>query len=203
MSRSVTLIAASLSLALAACGGSGGGTGGDPSDAGGSRSESFVPLPSGRPEPLLLLEDDPQRINDIPDVVLVETLAATGLQVAYTSGDQRGRIDPLYVEAQWQHMQSCVGLLAPAPLVVVRSGAVEPFTAADDVIRDLDGSATASASAGPVATIQVRETVFEEAQGRNRGFELRAIMGRHLWLSADLPERDYPFLCAREEATPG
>ena len=154
--------------------------------------------PSLVPAPLLVIEGDPARIGAVPDVVAVEILSDSGLQIAYTREAQRESVDPRYVGAQWQHMQSCVGIVAQAPLVVVVGGTIEPLIATDDVLRDIEGRITASAGIGPdgTATMQVHEDDFDGSIG-NPGFSLRSIMGRHLWLSAMLAERDYPFRCAR------
>lgn len=153
------------------------------------------------PPALQLLEDDPQLLNPVPDVVHTEIMADSGLQVAYTSDEQRELIDPLYISAQWQHMQSCVGVTAAAPLVIITIGPVKPFTADDDLLHHIDGSLTASAHvAGASVTLQVRAADFDGSLGEP-GFNLRSIMGRLLWLGAALVERDYPYTCAREPAS--
>jgi hypothetical protein len=156
---------------------------------------------SNVPPALQLLEDEPQLLNPVPDVVHTEVLADSGLQVAYTSIEQRELIDPLYISAQWQHMQSCVGVTAAAPLVIITIGPVEPFTSNDDVLHHIDGTLTASANVtGASATLQVQAVDFDGSLGEP-GFNLRSIMGRHLWLGASLAERDYPYTCAREPAS--
>ncbi|MEE9320803.1 MAG: hypothetical protein V3U76_10190 [Granulosicoccus sp.] len=149
---------------------------------------------------LQLLEDAPQLLNPVPDVVHTEVLADSGLQVAYTSAEQRKLIDPLYISAQWQHMQSCVGVTAAAPLVIITIGPVTPFMSSDDLLHHIDGTLTASANVtGAAATLQVQAADFDGSLGEP-GFNLRSIMGRHLWLGASLAERDYPYTCAREPA---
>jgi len=157
--------------------------------------------PEEGPTPLRALQGDPERLEAIPDVIALEVVADSGLQLAYTSPVQRGHIDPLYVDAEWQHMQSCVGIVAPPPLIIVVEGKLEPLGPTDDVLRDLDGRITASAGSGSdgTAILQVHEGIFDGSFA-SPGFELRAIMGRHLWFSARLPERDYPYLCARRAA---
>ena len=187
-----------LGLLLGGCGGEKGA-----SKTGEPSLERPGPLadPALTPEPLLVIQGDPSRVGTVPDVVAVEILSDSGLQIAYTSDSQRETVDPRYVGAQWQHMQSCVGIVAPAPLVVVVAETIEPLLATDDVLRDIDGHITASAGtgAGGIATMQVQEGDFDGSFG-NPGFALRSIMGRHLWLSAMLAERDYPFRCARAAA---
>ena len=189
-----------LALLVAGCGGGEGGDGGG-STSGLADGQQPLSDPLAVPDALLVIQGDPSRINAVPDVVAVETLADSGLQVAYTAGVRREHAAPRYIGAQWQHMQSCVGIVAPAPLVIVVAGTIEPLIATDDVLRDIEGRITASASVGAdgIATLQVLEADFDGSLG-NPGFGLRSIMGRHLWLSAMLPERDYPFECARTPA---
>ena len=189
-------------LFVVACGGGGGG-GGSSSAAAATPHRDAPPLADPiATDPSPPGERDPERIGSVPELVSVETLADSGLQVGYTRESQRERVDPRYIAAQWGHMQRCVGLVAPAPLVIVVDGAVEPLLTSDDVIRDLEGRVVASASPGAdgIATMQVSESDFDGSIG-NVGFSTRSIMGRHLWLSAMLAERDYPFRCARTEAT--
>ncbi len=144
------------------------------------------------------LEDDPGLLSSIPDVVSSEIRADTGLQIAYTREGQDAVVPGSLVEEQWVYMQTCVGQQSAPPLVVVRDGAVVPFTETDDVIYNIDGIPVASSSLRDVSVIQIQEADFDGSLG-SPGFNLRSIMGRLLWLSANLPERDYPFNCARQQ----
>ncbi len=144
----------------------------------------------------LLFDDTEDLINALPDVILTETLADSGIRVGYTAADQSSEVDSNYIERQWQHMQSCTGQVAVAPFIVIIEQAVTPLTNEDDVIFNIDGVPAASSSAGLVPVIQIREADFDGSLG-NVGFNLRSILGRYLWLSANLAERDYPFTCAR------
>jgi len=157
------------------------------------------PVQSTSPVSDQLFSDDTDLINTVPNIIRTRTLADTGIRIGYTSVDQLTNIDVNYIERQWQHMQTCTAQIAVAPFIVVTEGVVEPLTQNDDVIFNIDGIPTASSSAGLVPTIQVREADFDGSLG-NIGFNLRSILGRYLWLSANLAERDYPFTCAR---TPG
>jgi hypothetical protein len=150
------------------------------------------------PAGLVQLEDDPGLLNAIPDVVASETMADSGLQIAYTRQGQSETVPGALVEAQWVYMQTCLGQVTSPPVVVIRDTPVLPFTAKDDVIFNIDGIPIASASHRDVAIIQVRESDFDGSLG-NPGFNLRSIMGRLLWVSAGLAERDYPYGCAREQ----
>ncbi len=135
--------------------------------------------------------------DDLPLRVYTETLPNTGLEVGFTTGLQRDWIDPTLIEAEWLHMQSCTGVSAASPLIVVVEGEAVPLNSGDDVIRYIDGRTVASSSRtldGPV--LQVVEDDFDGSLGA-AGFNLRAIMGRYLWLGANLAERDYPFECTR------
>ena len=153
---------------------------------------------AGTPDGLLQLEDDPGLLSSIPDVVSSEIRANTGLQIAYTREGQDVAAPGALIEEQWVYMQTCVGQQSAPPLVVVRDGAVVPFTETDDVIYNIDGIPVASASLRDVSVVQIQEADFDGSLG-SRGFNLRSIMGRLLWLSANLPERDYPFNCARQQ----
>jgi hypothetical protein len=150
------------------------------------------------PDSLLQLEDDPGLLSDIPEIVSSEIRADTGLQIAYTRLDQAQMVPGALIESQWLHMQTCLGQVASPPVVMVVEGAVRPFTSSDDVIYDILGNPIASASRRDIAIIQVIESDFDGSLG-TPGFNLRSIMGRLLWLSAGLPERDYPYGCAREQ----
>jgi len=159
--------------------------------------ESAETTISNSAPPLETLGDGTPLLSPVPDFVSTETRAETGIQVAYTSDDQRELVDAAFIERQWQYMQSCVGIVAPPPLVIIVDGSVQPFTATDDVLFSFDGQIDASSTgnAGSVV-IQIRTADFDGSLG-NPGFNLRSIMGRSLWLSAGLAERDYPFRCAR------
>lgn len=159
-----------------------------------SSQEPLTLVPAG----LLLLEDEPGLLAAIPDVYASQTLANSGLQVAYTHPDQLKAIPALTIEAQWRFMQSCLQQVAVAPVVVIRDGPVTPFTSQDDVIHSIEGIPIASASIRTSVVIQVRDTDFDGSLGKF-AFNLRSIMGRYLWLAADLPERDYPFSCAQQQ----
>ncbi|ASJ71114.1 hypothetical protein [Granulosicoccus antarcticus] len=172
-----------------------------PTDSGGEQTDPDEPTGSGGQtgvlEGLLQLEDDPGLLSQIPEVVSIDIRADTGLQIAYTREDQALDVPGALVELQWVFMQSCLEQQSVAPVVVIRDGAVTPFTATDDVIYNIEGIAVASSSRRDVPVIQVQEADFDGSLGA-LGFNLRSVMGRMLWLSASLPERDYPFDCARQ-----
>ena len=173
----------------------------------GACSGTSTPLPPGEtpsdqtvtdqiPTVLIGLQDDPELLVDIPDIVQSVTLSNTGLQVAYTRNTQIAEVPARLIEVQWEHMQSCLELVNVPPIVVLQQDVVNPFTANDDVIFSRVGAPNASSSRRDVPVIQVLAADFDGSLG-NPGFNLRSIMGRLLWLSAGLAERDYPFDCAR------
>lgn len=176
---------------LSACSG-GSSSGAPPIDDGGQQE------PGGTPGGLLDLQDDPATISDVPDVVSSEVLANSGLQVAYTEASQRSVAPPLMIESQWLYMQACLELTGVAPIVVIRTAAVVPFTALDDVIFGIEGIPIASSSRRSVPVVQVLAADFDGTLG-SPGFNLRSIIGRLLWSSAGLAERDYPFACAQQQ----
>lgn len=184
-----------LALALvAACNGS--------TDYSSSTPAELAPVPETTIDdvalgPLLLEDDAESALDDLPSIVFREQLAMTGLEVAYTTGLQRDWIDPLGIEANWLHMVDCTGVSLPTPLIVVVEEEVQQLSDDDDVIRYIDGRTVASSSrSSTAAVLQIAEDDFTGAIGTT-GFNLRAIMGRYLWLGASLAERDYPFECTR------
>jgi len=157
------------------------------------------------PRVLQQLQSDENLLSPVPEVAHTQTMASSGLQISFTEASLIARAPPAVIEAQWEFMQGCLQQVSTAPLVLVREGPAMPFTRSDDVVRneiitavEITSVPIASASTlyGPV--IQVSVDDFDGSLG-TPAFNLRSIMGRHLWLSADLPERDYPFECARQQ----
>jgi len=155
------------------------------------------------PEVLFSLEQSGELIAPVPVVAITRTMAATGIQVSYTEPAQRQLAPASTIEVQWVHMQSCLQQSGVVPLVVVIDGPVMQLTAADDVVRNENPLATeissqvvASATTLLAPVIQISVDDFDGSLG-SPTFNLRSIMGRYLWLSNSLPERDYPFECAR------
>lgn len=189
----------------------GSACGGGSSEPADEASSAFESLPDDQPgsEPLpgvlqqLTAEKD--LLSPVPTIEYTQTMANTGVQISYTQESLRELALPASIEAQWVFMQDCVEQSSVAPLVIVRQGLVEPFTAADDVVRNeqisdaqISSVPIASASTLHGAVIQVSVTDFDGSLGTPL-FNLRSILGRHLWLSNNLPERDYPFTCARQQ----
>lgn len=152
------------------------------------------------PDSLLQLADDPGLQTQIPEVLVTVTTAGIGVQVAYTRQGQGELVPAEMIEAQWIYMQECLGQSGVSPVVVIRDGPFTPFTPSDDVIFDIEGIPVASGSQRAVPIVQIQEGDFDVGLS-NPGFNLRSIMGRMLWLSAGLPERDYPYECARQNPT--
>ncbi len=185
-----------LIVTLTGCSGSSSSTAPlvSPDEGAGAEQEDATRVPDS----LLQLEDDPGLLAEIPEILVTVTTARVGVQVAYTRGGQADVVSADTIETQWLYMQECLGQSGTSPVVVVRDGPVTPFTAMDDVIFDIQGVPVASGSHRTVPILQIQESDFDVAQS-NPGFNLRSIMGRLLWLSASLPERDYPFECARQQ----
>ncbi|MFK8082405.1 MAG: hypothetical protein AB8B97_19125 [Granulosicoccus sp.] len=157
------------------------------------------------PQVLRQLQSDENLLSPVPQVAFTQTMASTGLQISFTKESLIARAPPAVIEEQWVFMQGCLQQVSVAPLVLVREGPAAPFTSADDVVRnetitalEITSVPVASASTlyGPVVQVSVDD--FDGSLG-TPAFNLRSIMGRHLWLSAGLPERDYPFECARQQ----
>jgi len=151
------------------------------------------------------LQADSQVLTEVPTVAHTQTMANSALQVSYSHEELRTVAPATEIEKQWIYMQACVQQLSAAPLVLVVDGPVSPFTLQDDVVRNENPQAlvissvpiaSASLLHGPVIQISVAD--FDGSLGTPL-FNLRSIMGRHLWLSAGLAERDYPFQCAQSE----
>ncbi len=129
---------------------------------------------------------------------VAEITAATGVQIEFASEQQQSSIGGGYIEEQWIAMQTCLQITATNPKVMVQSGRISTLSDDDDVLRFIDGSITATASVdSSSATIQITEADFDGSIG-TKGSYLRSILGRYLWFSASLPERDYPFHCANQ-----
>lgn len=137
--------------------------------------------------------DDP---TDLDHVGPITTLANTGLQVGLAGELDVARVDMSLIEGSWTHMQTCLAVVAVAPLVIVTEDAIRPFSGSDDILYHLDGSMTASLTRyASGATLQISLADLDGSLNQV-GFNLRSIMGRYLWTSAGLPERDYPHNCA-------
>jgi len=191
----------SCAILLSACSGSGA----EPAPAPAQIVDDPALAPESVPQVLQQLRQDPALIAPVPDIAHTQTLANTGLQVAYTEHALVAAAPAATIEKQWVFMQTCVELVGVAPVVLVREGKVEPFTMADDVVRNESLLATeinsvpiASASTLHGVVFQVSVDDFDGSLGAP-SFNLRSIMGRHLWLAANLSERDYPFACAQEQ----
>jgi len=122
-----------------------------------------------------------------------------GLPIQYQETDQDLSSNTEYIGLQWENMQTCLQVSAQEPTVVVVEGQLEPTDSNDDVVRHINGQIQASSHVtDSSATIQVRAEDFEGTLGLEGSF-LRSIMGRYLWLANNLPERDYPYNCAKGE----
>lgn len=180
------LTATFIALSLASCG---GGT--------------DVPQSSGELYGQLLPESDIGANNQLQEdpgttPVVTQITAATGVQIQFADEDQQQRLGSEYIETQWVNMQTCLQITALTPKVLVLSERISPLSETDDVLRFIDGSITATATVDDSsATIQVTEADFDGSIGV-KGNYLRSIMGRYLWFSAGLPERDYPYDCANQ-----
>ncbi len=136
----------------------------------------------------------------IPAATESEIMANSGLQISSNRPLDDGSSDaPDFTERQWVHMQNCLGITAVAPEVEIVSGRISAESQEDDAVRYIDGSIVATAHVSDTgAVIQISEGDFDGSLGTPGSF-LRSIMGRYLWFSAELAERDYPFECARIE----
>ena len=167
------------------------------------RPPSRVPparAPAGGLSQLEQFEDDGSRLEPLPEPAAVET-TSSGLQVVYTTDARSAtRSSRPGSRRSGSTCRAAPGVQAPSPLVLFVEGMVRPITPSDDVIRAIDGAGLATASTEDAGTaLQVTEDdVVPDASPR--GFALRAIIGRWLWQGASLPDRDYPFACATEEA---
>lgn len=192
------IVAAIIMSVLSACSSSEAVTGGpDSALLQDSQSSEQTPLV------LTQLSEDTSLVSAVPQVQFTQTLANSGLRVSYTSEMLRVQAPAQTIEAQWLHMQECLQVVGETPLVLVRETEVKPFTMLDDVIRnevfqdsELSLLAVASASTLYGTVIQIIVEDFDGSLGMANA-NLRSIMGRRLWLGANLRERDYPYECAR------
>jgi len=147
---------------------------------------------SGAATPGEILDDAPSTQGNFGDVI---TLANTGLQLGF-QGLSVDSVDTDFIELNWTAMQQCLNVVAAPPLIIISSEYIEPLTNADDVLFHLDGKIVATSTVYATgATIQISAYDLDGSLGRI-GFNLRSVIGRYLWTSASLPERDYPHTCA-------
>jgi len=139
--------------------------------------------------------EDPTNLDDVHSIA---TLADTGIRLGFKGDIEADAVDALFIESSWDEMQTCLEVVASSPFVIVSSDTIEPLSDADDVLFHFDGSITASSTRFATgATIQISDRDLDGSLNRI-GFNLRSIMGRFLWASANLPERDYPHSCASQ-----
>ena len=157
------------------------------------------------PAALGLLREDSRLISSVPEVVFTQTLADSGLQITYVSLDLVTVAPADNIEEQWFFMEDCLEQVTNPPVILVREGPAVPFTIDDDVVRneqfdafEITSIPVASATMLYGSVLQISDADFDGSIG-TAGFNLRSIMGRHLWLSAGLAERDYPFSCAQQQ----
>jgi len=177
----LTLTAGALLLSLVACGGGGG---------------TDVKTGAALPESSAIGSNQP--VADDSSKPVEQITAATGVAIIFADDTQQNDIGGDYIEQQWVHMQNCLQITAQTPTVQVLSERISPITADDDVLRYIDGTVLATATVTSTdVTIQVTEADFDGSLGA-KGDSLRSIMGRYLWFSASLPERDYSHNCANQ-----
>ena len=139
--------------------------------------------------------DDAANLDQVSEII---TLADTGLRVGFTHGLHPDDVNVNLVEASWANMQSCLNVVAVSPLVIVSANPVLPMSSSDDVLFHIDGTITATSTRFPAGAIV--QIALDDLDGslNQVGFNLRSIMGRYLWDSANLPEQDYPHVCASQ-----
>ncbi len=159
------------------------------SDANGI-DDATISDPSSAPD---LPFSDPTDLENLGEVV---TLADTGIRITSDPERPLSRVEMEFIQTSWTYMQSCLNVVATAPLVIVSTTPPEPNSNDDDVLYHIDGTITATAtrySSG--ATVQLNVIDLDGTLSRV-GFNLRSIFGRYLWTSANLSESNYPHHCA-------
>ncbi len=137
--------------------------------------------------------NDPTDLDNVGSIV---TMADTGLRVGVAENLDIDRVDMALIEGSWTHMQTCLSVVAVAPLVIVSDESIRPLSSADDILYHLDGSITASSTQYVTGTTIQISLMDLDGSLNQIGFNLRSIMGRYLWTSSGLPEREYPHNCA-------
>lgn len=162
---------------ISACGGSGGGD--DPQQP---QSDAIIQGNASGP------------IAEAPGTAEFTPILGNNLEILQDDTQPSNRE---FIEAQWLHMQTCLNVSAQEPVVTVVEDKITPLSSNDDVVRHIDGQIQASANVSDTAaSIQVRSADFDGSLGKP-GLYLRSIMGRYLWFSNNLAERDYEFGCAK------
>jgi hypothetical protein len=136
---------------------------------------------------------DPTSLDNLGEVV---TMADTGIRITSDPDHPLSRVELEFIQTSWTYMQSCLNVVATAPLVIVSNTPPKPNSSQDDVLYHIDGTITATAtlySSG--ATVQLNVIDLDGTLSRV-GFNLRSIFGRYLWTSANLSESNYPHHCA-------
>lgn len=178
-----------------------------PENASSTPTAPVVATVSGSNDPIIaaassdsdVLFDDSIDGENVENADGIVTLADTGLQVGFSNGLDTARVDLSLIEDSWSGMQSCLNVVAVSPLVMVLDVPVLPMSASDDVLFNIDGSIVATSTRFETGTATVQISIDDLDGSLNRvGFNLRSIMGRYLWDSANLPERDYPHSCASD-----
>ena len=187
---SCQLVVAALITLTSACGGGAS----DPSTAIGDASDLRTDVELEPSAPLLA---DPVSIDAFalfPALIELRQSNETALMVGYTAQSQLDTgVD--FFDAVWSDLGDCLGVVAVPPLIVVQSDEVVPLTGADDIFLDFFGRLSASANeSADGASIQILENQVRDEQGSS-SFILRSILGRYVWRSNDLPERDFDTSC--------
>ncbi len=188
--RLCQLVTAGVITLIAACG---GGTPG-PASLVNDGSELRTDVAVAPTAPVLA---DPVSIDAFalfPGLIELRQSEVTGLMVGYTAQDQIAT-EIEFFDAVWRDLSDCLGVVASAALIVVQDESVEPLTGGDDIFLDFFGRLSASANDGETgASIQILEDQVRDETGGS-SFILRSIIGRYLWRSNDLPERDFDTAC--------
>lgn len=131
-----------------------------------------------------------------PDIIDLQISESTQLRLAFTDLNQQTDSALPFVDRTWSEMQNCLGVAANPPLVILKTADVEPFSSSDDTIFNFEMHIAASAhDVDGASVIQILANDLDE-QGESQGFYLRSILGRYLWRSNQLAERDYNYTCA-------
>lgn len=198
------LLLTSLTASLMACDSGAGTSAGDASalvNQGESPDPSFQALPpvleaSPTADPLQLADPTSgMGESDIPGASF-SVVAAGGLGVHYGQLEAMQAMEPDQVQAEWWWMQQCLGVSSADPIVLITQTPLQTQARQDDVLFDIDGQPVATAG-GLENQLLLQLHLRDALTPDDQAYYLRSIMGRSLWFSAGLAERDYPHYCAR------
>lgn len=155
------------------------------------------------PQPIRLeiaVQEQPEFLSD---PLLAASLFSVTPRITYKADYLQQAVNRTFIEQQWLAMQTCLGVSAVPPEVVVSDGwvVVPDGVQIEDVLYSLEGRVLAASHPADAAmhTIHISSYDFDGSQGEP-AFHLRSIFGRFLWQRNELPPGGYNTGCITNPA---